>query len=74
MPIHTHRQHKANKPDIIVKDHNNHQCMLIDIAVPSDRNTSIKTTEKLSKYKDLEIEIKRMWGMETTQSQSSSEL
>ena len=35
------------------------------MAVPSDRNTSVKVTEKLSKYKDLEIETSRMWGMRT---------
>jgi len=26
----------------------------------------LKTIEKLTKYKDLEIEIEKMWGMETT--------
>ena len=35
------------------------------LAVPLDRNTSVKVDEKLSKYKDLEIEIGRMWKMET---------
>ena len=35
------------------------------MAVPSDRNTSAKVVEELSKYKDLEIEIARMWKMET---------
>ena len=30
------------------------------MAVPSDRNTSVKVVEKLSMYKDLEIEIARM--------------
>ena len=35
------------------------------MAVPSDRNTSVNVTEKLSKYKDLEIETNRMWGMRT---------
>ena len=29
-------------------------------------NTSVKVTEKLSKYQDLEIEIKRMWEMKST--------
>ena len=33
----------------------------IDIAVPSESNTSAKFTEKLSKYQVLEIEINRMW-------------
>ena len=35
------------------------------MAIPSDRNTSIKVAEKLSKYKDLEIEITKMWGLKT---------
>ena len=38
---------------------------LIDMAIPSDRNTSVKVAEKLSKYKDLEIEITKMWGLKT---------
>ena len=39
-------------------------CKLIDMAVPLDRNTSLKT-EKLSNPKDLQIETTRMWGMKT---------
>ena len=35
------------------------------MAVPSDQNTSVKVAEKLSKYKDLEIEITGMLGMRT---------
>ena len=65
MQIHTDREIAAKKPDIVIKDHKNKTCKLIDMAVPSDRNTSLKTTEKLSKYKDLEIETTRMWGMKT---------
>ena len=33
--------------------------------VPSDSNISAKEFEKLSKYKDLEIEITNMWKMKT---------
>ena len=36
------------------------------MAIPCEKNTSVKVTEKLSKYKDLEIEIERMWGMKAT--------
>ena len=39
--------------------------MLIDMAVPYDQNTSIKVAEKLSKYKDLEVEVTKMRGMKT---------
>ena len=65
MQIHTDRELSANKPDIVIKDHADRCCKLIDVSVPADRNTSMKVIEKLSKYKDLEIEIARMWGMRT---------
>ena len=35
------------------------------MAVPWDRNTSVKVVEKLSKSLYWEIEITRMWKMET---------
>ena len=35
------------------------------MTVPSDRNIALKETEKKSKYKDLELEIQRMWHMKT---------
>ena len=65
MPIHTDREIKANRPDIVIKNRNENTCLLIDMSIPSDLNTSINVSEKLSKYKDLEIEINRMWGMKT---------
>ena len=39
--------------------------MLIDMAVPSESDTSAKFIEKLSRHKDLEIEFNRMWDMKT---------
>ena len=39
--------------------------MALVTAIPSDNNTSNKVSEKRSKYKDLEIEITRMWQMKT---------
>ena len=53
---------KPNRPD---KDKKERRCMLIDIAVPSQSNTSAKFTEKFSNYKDLEIKVNRMWSMKT---------
>ena len=35
------------------------------MTVPSDRNVALKETEKKNKYKDLELEIQRMWHMRT---------
>ena len=43
---------KANRPD---KDKKERRCKFIDIAVPSESNTSAKFTEKFSNCKDLEI-------------------
>ena len=37
--------------------------MLIDVAIPDDRNILMKEAEKIIKYKDLEIEITRMWNV-----------
>ena len=35
------------------------------MTVPSDRNIALKEIEKKSKYKDLGVEIQRMWQMKT---------
>ena len=66
MPIQTDREIKANRPDIVIKDKQEKSCLLIDMSIPTEKNTSVKVTEKLSEYKDLEIEIERMWGMKGT--------
>jgi len=39
--------------------------MLIDVAISGDRNTIKKEAEKIKKYKDLTIEIQRMWNVKT---------
>jgi hypothetical protein len=39
--------------------------MLIDVAIPGDRNVILKEAEKILKYKDLTIEIKCMWDVKT---------
>jgi len=36
------------------------------MSVPSDNNVAAKEFEKLSKYKDLEIEVGKMWHLKTT--------
>jgi hypothetical protein len=64
-PIQTDRTILANRPDIVVKDQENKVCHMIDVTVPIDKNICKKKVEKLSKYKDLEIEIHRMWGLKT---------
>ena len=65
MPVHADKEIKSNRPDIIVKDYKVKTCLLIDMVVPDEQNTFVKMVEKLSKYKDLEIEMSRMWGLKT---------
>jgi hypothetical protein len=36
---------------------------LIDVAIPSDKNIIQKEVENKLKYKNLSIEIQRMWNM-----------
>jgi hypothetical protein len=39
--------------------------MLIDVAISGDINVIKKETEKILKYKDVTIEIQRMWNVKT---------
>ena len=55
MPIYTDRTIAANRPDIVLKNKKDKTCLLIDMTIALDTNTSVITTEKLTKYKDLEV-------------------
>jgi len=39
--------------------------MLIDVAIAGDRNVIKKEAQKILKYKDLTIEIQRIWNVKT---------
>jgi len=47
------------------KYNNNNNNKLVDIAIQDDSNVNTKETEKLSKYKVLEIDVSRMWKVRT---------
>lgn len=53
----------VNRPDIFVKNYGNKTCLMIDMVVPAGRNISAKEFEKMSRYKDLQIKIGRMWHL-----------
>ena len=36
--VHTDREVRANRPDIIIKNNKEKICTLIDVAIPADRN------------------------------------
>ena len=54
-----------NKPDIIVRDNEKGTCVLTEVAISGDRNVIKKEAEKILKYKDLTIEMQRMWNIKT---------
>ena len=60
MPIRTDKEITANRHDIVIRDKLENKCFFIDMSVPSERNVGYKETEKLSKNKDLEIEVAKM--------------
>ena len=61
-PIQTDRHIPCNKPDIVIREKTSNKCLMIEVAIPSDYNIQKKTTEKISKYIDLQIECQRMWN------------
>ena len=61
--VQTGRTIPNNKLDITKSDNEKGTCMLIDVAIPGDRNAIKKETEKIIKYKDLIIENQRMWNV-----------
>ena len=63
--LQTDRKIKANKPDITVKNERERTCKLIDVKIPADKNASVAEFEKLSNYKDLEIEVEKLCHMKT---------
>jgi len=61
--IQTDRTIPNNKPDMTIRDNEKGTCMLIDVAISGDRNVIKKESEKILKYKELTIEIQRMWNV-----------
>jgi len=61
--VQTDRTIPNNKPNIIICGNEKGACMLIDVAISGDRNVIKKEAEKILKYKDLTIEIQRMWNV-----------
>ena len=61
--VRTDRTIPNNKPDFIIRNNNKGSCMLIDVAIPGQRNVTRKEDEKILKYKDLILKAQRMWNV-----------
>ena len=57
LPILTDKMVNFNKPDIVVWDAENQNAQLIDMSVPQDYNIVKVAAGKITKYKDLAIEL-----------------
>lgn len=60
------RDIEHRRPDIVVVNKEANTCQLIDVACPSDTNLVNKRNEKLRKYKDLRLEVARLWDKRTS--------
>jgi hypothetical protein len=63
--VQTDRNIPNNIPDITIRDNEEGTCMLIGVTIPGGRNVIKKEAEKILKYKDLIIEIQRIWNVKT---------
>ena len=64
--IHTDKTIAASRLDIVLKNKKDKTCLLIYMTTLRDTNTSTKTTGKLNKYIDWEIEVEHLWELKTT--------
>ena len=62
--VDTQIEHRTT--DIVVMDKNTNKCLIIDVPCPVDNNLILKRNEKLDNYSELQLEIARMWGKETS--------
>ena len=54
---------ECRKPDIVVVEKEEKKCLIVDIAIPDDKNVGVKEEEKVQKYDELKWEIKELWSM-----------
>ena len=62
--VRTDHRIQARKPDLILVNKENQKVTLIDVAIPWDTRVVEKSREKVEKYQDLKIEIRRLWQSE----------
>jgi len=61
--VRTDRTLPNNKPDVTIRENKKGPRMLKAVAIPGDRNVIKKEAEKILKYKDLALEIQRIWNV-----------
>ena len=57
----TLRQIQANKPDVVLLDHQTKAMFVIEFSAPAEPNIVLKEEEKRTKYRDLLFELRRLY-------------
>lgn len=63
--VQTTKALKHNRPDVVVVDRTRKRWMLVDFAVPWDKNVVAKEVEKITKYADLAVEVRKLHHVTT---------
>jgi hypothetical protein len=61
LPVFEYRTKLGNRSVTVLHDKKEKTELVIDVAILDDSNVNMKETEKLSNYKDLNIDVSRMW-------------
>jgi hypothetical protein len=61
--VYTDAEVTANRPDIIKTKKKKKTRILINVAIPADRNVMHKEAGRKLKYKCLSVKIQQMWNM-----------
>ena len=59
----TEKKVGCNRPDITVHDSKARECTFVDVSIPVCDNVIKKEAEKITKYRDLEIEVQKCWNL-----------
>ena len=65
--IQTDREIQARRPNIVLVNRKENECIVIDIVVPGDASIAGKEKEKTQEYQDIRREVARpsLWNMKT---------
>ena len=61
--VQTTTKMEHNRPDVVLVDRTKKRWILVDFAVPWDKNVVRKEEEKITKYSPLALEVRRMHGV-----------
>ena len=61
----TSKKMEHNRPDVVVIDRSSRKWLIVDFAVPWDRNVVMTENEKIARYSPLALEVRRLHGVTT---------